>query len=222
MSLIAAALFPAILIATLFYFLDKNLEPVKEVVRAFFIGILSVLLTLIVGLLIVFRMEIDGSFGNSFINSFWNAAFVEELSKFSVFMLFIYRRKNYDEWYDGILYGIMVGLGFAFIENILYFTRLFDNQGWSIVWARSFFSMPVHAMLGGIMGFFIGIAKFKPKRHISWGSLFLAIAIPISLHGFFNFFLMLWHQELAILSFILSISMWFVVLKLKKRSQQVA
>lgn len=221
MTLVAAALFPAILIATLFYFLDKNPEPVKEVIRAFFVGILSVVVTLIVGFTIIIRMEIDGSFGSAFINSFWNAAFVEELAKFSIFMLFIYRRKHYDEWYDGILYGIMVGLGFAFIENILYFTKLFNNQGWSIVWVRSIFSMPVHAMLGGIMGFFVGWAKFKANKHFSRGSLFLALAIPISLHGFFNFFLMLWHQELAIISFILSISMWFVVLKLKKRSQQV-
>ena len=220
MSLVAAALFPAILIATLFYFLDKNPEPVKEVIRAFFVGILSVVVTLIVGYTIIIRMEIDGSFGNSFINSFWNAAFVEELAKFAVFMLFIYRRRHYDEWYDGILYGIMVGLGFAFIENILYFTKLFDSQGWSIVWVRSIFSMPVHAMLGGIMGFFVGWAKFKTNKHFSRGSLFLALAIPISLHGFFNFFLMLWRQELAIISFILSISMWFIVLKMKKRSQQ--
>jgi RsiW-degrading membrane proteinase PrsW (M82 family) len=221
-TLLLAALFPALLIATLFYYLDKNIEPVREVLRAFGVGILSVFLTLFIGYFLRYAVALDGSFETSFINSFWNAAFVEELAKYSVFMLLIYKRKHFDEWYDGILYGIMVGLGFAFVENILYFSRLFETYGWMLVWTRSIFSMPIHALLGGIMGFFIGKARFSANNSLSLSNMWFGLLIPIALHGLFNFFLMFHQSQLSIISFILSLSLWFVVLKLKKRSQQVA
>lgn len=219
-TIVLAALLPATLIATLFYYLDRNIEPTKEVLRAFGVGILSVILTLALAYFLRYGVIADGSFETSFINSFWNAAFIEELAKYSVFMLFIYKRKHFDEWYDGILYGIMVGLGFAFVENILYFSQLFETYGWTLVWTRSIFSMPIHALLGGIMGFFIGRARFSSNKSLSLSNMWFGLLIPISLHGLFNFFLMYHQSQLAIISFILSLSLWFVVLKLKKRSQQ--
>jgi len=218
-TIILSALLPVVLVATLFYFLDRNPEPLKEILRAFGVGILSVVFTIALGLVLRSALEIDGSFISSLVNSFWNAALVEELSKYSVFMLFIYRRKHFDEWYDGILYGITLGLGFAFVENILYFSQLFSDYGWSIIVTRNIFSMPVHALIGGIMGFFIGWAKFSKKSTFSVAYLWLALLVPIGIHGFFNFFLMYRESQLAILSFILSISLWFVVLKLKRASQ---
>jgi RsiW-degrading membrane proteinase PrsW (M82 family) len=219
MSLILAALFPALLIALLFYYLDRNPEPVKEIARAFFVGILTVLLAVLAGLVFSIPREVDGTFLSSIINSFWNAAFIEEMSKILLFLLLVYRRKNFDEWYDGILYGIMIGLGFAFVENVMYFYSLFGERGWSIVITRSILSMPVHAMLGGIMGFFIGRAKFKISKGYTYSFVFLALIIPVGLHGFFNFFLMLNNGVLSIVSCLVSFSMWILVLKLKKRTQ---
>lgn len=218
-AILLSALLPVILVATLFYYLDRNPEPVKEVIRAFGVGILSVPLTLLFSLLLRRAMEIDGSFLSSLVNSFWNAALFEEIAKYSVFMLFVYRRKHFDEWYDGILYGITVGLGFAFVENILYFSQLFADYGWSIIITRNIFSMPVHALIGGIMGFFLGRARFSKIPAFTVAHQWLALLVPIGIHGAFNFFLMYRENQLTILSFALSLSLWLVVLRLKKASQ---
>ena len=131
---IISALVPACVIAFLFYYLDKNKEPVKAVIRAFILGIISIpLLYLIYGLLPSSGLTPDGSFINSFMISFWDAGLHEEVSKFLVFALGIYSKKYFDEWYDGILYGVMIGLGFAFVENIFYFLDYFHLIGIEII-----------------------------------------------------------------------------------------
>src|SRR5689334_9697137 len=53
---------------------------------------------------------------------------VEEFAKGSVILLLaLVRKKEFDGIIDGLVYAGMVGIGFAFTENILYFGRIFDQ-----------------------------------------------------------------------------------------------
>ena len=54
----------------------------------------------------------------------------------------------------------MVGLGFAFVENISYA----KNMGESILWVRSFTAMPFHLMIGLIWGWWIASGRI-----LEWG-----------------------------------------------------
>lgn len=65
---------------------------------------------------------------------------------------------------DAIEFSIIAALGFAYVENILYFTYIWDTQGTesfivSVVF-RSIFSTFAHILFSGIFGYYYGIAYF--------------------------------------------------------------
>jgi protease PrsW len=160
-------------------------------------------------------LEADGTFLNALIISFYDAAFHEELAKYLVFIAGVYFMKDLDEWYDGILYGIMIGLGFGFIENIMYFSHLYEFHGVNLLIQRSFLSMPLHALIGGIMGYYLGKAKFSLDEDRIYLFHILSIAIPFAVHGLFNFTLLIGVIDLSFLAVFAVAFSWHKVFKLK-------
>jgi RsiW-degrading membrane proteinase PrsW (M82 family) len=221
MSIFLGAIIPAILIATVFYLLDERKEPLKVILTAFYLGMLSVLVFVLISILNPIIMpEKDGQFFSSFVISFYHAGFLEEVSKFVVFLFGIYYHKEFDERYDGILYGVLIGLGFAFIENILFFNKLVPRFGEIVFLSRGIFSMPLHALVCGMMGYYLAMAKFTK----GWlkGILYalLALVIPIFVHGFFDFVLFFYTFDLRWLTIPIVAFMWIKVLSLKRVSQR--
>jgi hypothetical protein len=82
---------------------------------------------------------------------------------------------------DGVVYGTAASLGFAALENILYVSE----GGFGLAVMRAVTAVPGHALLGVIMGFYVGRARFDPERRRRW--LRLALVIPILLHGLYDF-----------------------------------
>ncbi len=220
MLLIACSFFPALFIAALFYAMDKNKEPLSTVIRAFFAGIFSVGLLIIIIFILPKIPLIYGPDRNALIDAFYNAGLKEEAAKMIMFLISLYGARHFDEWYDGILYGVMVGLGFAFIENIKYFYQFFSDNGWYVVVGRTVFSMPLHALLGGIMGYFVGKAKFTLDEPTVPQWLTLALVIPVLVHGLFNFALTVLVVNLKWLILPIVFMLWGRVLKLKKLAQE--
>ncbi|HNW60552.1 MAG TPA: PrsW family glutamic-type intramembrane protease [bacterium] len=218
MLLIASSFIPALFIAVFFYAMDKHKEPLYYLARAFVAGMLSILLVILLILLLPEIRLTHGPDRNALIDAFYNAAFKEELSKFVLLMLCTWRARHFDEWYDGILYGVLVGLGFAFIENIKYFYQFYDDSGWYVIIGRTIFSMPLHALLGGTMGYFIGKFRFSagPDR-VQW--LLLALVIPVLVHGLFNFSLTVLVVNLKWLILPIVFLLWVRVLAYKKVTQ---
>lgn len=79
---------------------------------------------------------------------------------------------------DAIEFSILAALGFAFVENVLYFYFIWSYQGFQIFLVsfifRSIFSTFAHILFSGIYGYFYGIAYFadpiwseevRKKRH---------------------------------------------------------
>jgi protease PrsW len=221
MLIILYALFPAILIAGFFYLLDKHKEPVRLLFRAFAAGIAAVCILFVLHALIPEAAPFSSLFYLTLWQSFVEAAFREEVIKFVVFIAAFYRHPHFDERYDGMLYGALVGLGFAFIENISYFIRFGEEQGTQIYIARSVLSMPLHALVGSVMGYFVGRAKFASgKRQVPL--LFLgAFFTPLLIHGLFNFFLLYYALSLQWVPIPLIAWLWTRVLRLKRLAQSI-
>jgi len=217
MIIILSALIPAIFLGMLFFLFDNNKEPFSIVVKSFLLGIGAVFLVLIANFFL-HAPDNDGTFYISLSVAFIYAGFIEEAAKFVVFFFFLYKHKEFDEWYDGLLYGVLIGLGFAFIENILYFVALFSKSGFSIIISRSLFSMPAHALFGAVMGYFIGKYKFKSRSN----KLLLVQAFiwPFLLHGIYDFVLMYTKLNLSWIILPLMIYLWIKVLKLRRLSQK--
>ena len=221
MLLIASSFVPALFIAVFFYALDKNKEPLYTMVRAFIAGMASIVLLIVIIIILPDIRLIHGPDRNALIDAFYNAAFKEELAKLALLMISTYRARHFDEWYDGILYGVLVGLGFAFIENVKYFYQYFNETGWYVIVGRTVFSMPLHALLGGIMGYFVGKAKFSlGADRMQW--ILLAFVITVFVHGLFNFALTVLVINLKWLILPIVFVLWVRVLLYKKVTQSGA
>ena len=125
----------------------------------------------------VFQHEIariEGGLENLFSNviltivltGLW-VGFYEETAKFWIVK---HTGKNFFRSIDdAIIFSIVVALGFAFIENVLYFHSIWNNfaidesMRWFYVTFRSLGSMLLHIIASGILGYYYGIATFaKP------------------------------------------------------------
>ncbi len=115
-------------------------------------------------------------------------ALVEEFSKWLVFMIFVWRNKNFDHKYDGIVYAVSASLGFAALENILYIV----SYGTGVSVGRAIFAIPGHATFGVFMGFFLSRAKisWRAGKYFRMRNLkILALLIPMLIHGGYDFLL---------------------------------
>ena len=180
-----AAIFPAIGIAVYVYNKDQFPEDKSEVIIAFLLGTsLTFFLYLLIPIAeIVNDIFFDG-YGNIFFMQYFRAATLEESLKFLVLYYYAYKLKNFDEPMDAIVFATTISLGFAAVENIEY-VLMADNQQFEIAFARALSAIPLHALCGVIMGLFFGLAVFSDKNNTH--NLFLALAVPIAIHGSYNF-----------------------------------
>lgn len=122
-------------------------------------------------------------------------AILEELSKFFCFNY----SKNFSisspkEW---VLYAIFIALWFSFIENILYFSSLYEEFafGKELIWSffsRNIFSVFLHIICSSIFAYFFSKMYLKYKYNLNGEFikiLFLWFFLAILLHSLFNIFL---------------------------------
>ena len=87
---------------------------------------------------------------------------IEELAKFAVVRLWIYRRPEFDEPIDGIVYASAAALGFASLENALYVLDFHKHDvRWALLASRAFLAVPGHVLFSSMWGYALGRAKFK-------------------------------------------------------------
>ncbi len=110
----------------------------------------------------------------------------EELVKYLVLVLLAYPRRAFNEPLDGIVYAVMIGMGFATLENLIYADRF--NMGTIVV--RAFTAVPAHAMFAIFMGYYVGQAKFTDNRRRQIQLLALGLVIPILVHGTYDIFIL--------------------------------
>jgi len=125
-----------------------------------------------------------GSFMMLLLLSFVVIALSEELVKFVVLLIYPYQKKFFNEPFDGIIYAVMIGMGFATIENILYA----DRFGTQTTIVRAFTAVPAHAIFAVLMGYFVGLAKFNPEHRIKYLAMGLSLAVFI--HGIYDVFIL--------------------------------
>ncbi len=96
------------------------------------------------------------------------APFIEEGIKGTALLaMLLFWRKELDSPLDGVIYGGMVGFGFAAVENFFYFLSAYEG-GMSAVWELAFYRAGLfglnHAMFTGFTGLGIALAlEVKPK-----------------------------------------------------------
>jgi len=212
MTLLLISIAPVIIILTYVYFRDKyEKEPVGMLLKGLFFGMVIVIPILVIEYLLMIPAEYMSGLGNAAYVSFVVAAATEEIFKFIAVFILIWRNKNFNEKFDGIVYAVFVSLGFALVENIFYVFEYGSQTGLG----RALTSVPAHTFFGVFMGFYLGIAKFYPeKRSVA---LRMAIFIPILFHGIYDFLLLSENNVLLILFFPFMFVMWWLGFKRMKQ-----
>lgn len=171
--LINITIFPSILILLYIIRSDKFPEPNHMILKAFLLG---VFLCFPAGL-INSQLIVDDR--NAYI-----AGFVEEPLKFFILFYYIKDKIHFNEPMDAIVYGTVISLGFASLENISYVyfhTNMYDPV--YIAFVRGFTAIPLHASCGIIMGFYFGLYAFKGYKKY----LIYSLVIPIAVHSIYNY-----------------------------------
>lgn len=122
------AFVPVVPVIALYLWLDRyEPEPTKYVLFALCWGaFIATLAAIFINTEVAHLLEETGSGGNR--SAVFVAPPVEEFAKGSVILLLaLVRRKEFDGIIDGLVYAGMVGVGFAFTENILYYGRIFSQ-----------------------------------------------------------------------------------------------
>ena len=176
------AIAPPILIAYYVYQKDKyDKEPKSLIIKSFLFGCLGIIPA------VFLEIFAKGMFTNLFLYVFFGIALVEEGVKYFFLKKYLFKKADFNEPMDGIVYGVMISLGFATVENIAY---VLNNEGqeMNIALMRMFTAIPLHAACGVILGYFVGLAKFSDNKNILlYKGLFLATLV----HGLYNYFIFL-------------------------------
>ncbi|WP_248723176.1 PrsW family intramembrane metalloprotease [Seonamhaeicola sp. ML3] len=185
MSLLIIALAPVFLIILYIYYKDKyEKEPKKLLFYNFLLGaIVSIIVTTVLYFAIGTVAEFSRtSVFEQFIYAFFVVGLVEEFSKYIIVRYFAQPNKEFNEPFDGIVYAVMVSLGFAATENIFYVIE----GGYATALLRAFTAIPAHATFGILMGYFMGKAKFADnKKFLN----LMGLALATVFHGAYDFFL---------------------------------
>ena len=189
MLLIALAIAPGLAICLFIFHRDAyNREPKLNLLLSFLLGAAVVYPVALAehSLVKYFDKRISGTLVTAFIV----VALTEELGKFLIVRCYAYRRKSFDEPLDGIVYAVMVSMGFATVENLLYVTQsAAGGYGYQVAIMRMFLAVPAHATFGVLMGYHVGKAKFETHRTAQL--LALGLFWSVLFHGLYDFFLFL-------------------------------
>jgi RsiW-degrading membrane proteinase PrsW (M82 family) len=189
--LLALATAPAFAWMVYIYLKDRHeKEPLGLLLKCFMAGCFSVIPAVLLETYGQFMGHgISQNSYNTFVFAFFVVGLSEEVSKLFMVMLFAYRRKEFNEPFDGIVYCLMVSMGFALVENILYvFSGENHADSVRIGLLRMFTAVPAHATFSIIMGYFLGLAKFKGYSK----PLFILAALggAVLFHGAYDYFFM--------------------------------
>jgi RsiW-degrading membrane proteinase PrsW (M82 family) len=186
MVLLLSALAPVAAVIVYIYVKDKYEKESKRYLTLAFVlgGVVSIIITTILYLFFDLFLPLpdDYSIWQQFVKAFFVVGFIEEFSKYLMVRGFLQPRTVFNEPYDGIIYAVMVSMGFAAVENIMYVIQ----GGINVAFLRAFTAIPAHATFGIIMGYYMGKAKFS-KNKFKWNLIGLFTAVLF--HGAYDFFL---------------------------------
>lgn len=161
----------------------KRPEPRSTLRRVALAGAFSALPVILVSELLKLAGPTTGWLAITYF-SFVVAALPEEMAKVGSMFLMAWRRPEFDERIDGIIYGAHAGLGFALVENVAYLALLPHGLGEYLTMfiGRAVLAVPGHAIWGGVAGYFAARRRFDGRGPGWWGG----VVIAVLMHGLYD------------------------------------
>jgi RsiW-degrading membrane proteinase PrsW (M82 family) len=202
------ALIPTVIYVLFVWWLDRyEKEPLWLLALAFLWGAIpAAILSLVIELLFDIPIVALGgeSMAANLVRVSVNAPLVEESAKgIALIGLVLIFRREFDDVLDGIVYGAMIGFGFAFTENLAaYFLPILDAEGvgaglTNIILRTVVFGFN-HAFWTSITGAAVGYARLSRDWAVR---LFVPVGgwtLAVSLHAIHNVGVTLVEQTLCL------------------------
>lgn len=191
---VIAAVAPVLFYVALIYWVDRyEKEPWWLLSAAFLWGAIPAAL-LALGLNTLLSLPLHALFSEGTANLASGgvvAPLVEESAKALVLFLILFiRRDELDSPLDGIIYGAMVGMGFAMVENVLYYVQAFSETGPAglntVVVVRGVIFGLNHALYAALTGLGIALARMSRNWLVRIGAPLLGLGTAIAFHSFHN------------------------------------
>jgi RsiW-degrading membrane proteinase PrsW (M82 family) len=188
------ALAPVPLVVGAFLWLDRyQPEPLRYLVAAFSWGaVVSVAIALPLQLLSASQLDLSDAVLATFV-----APLTEEPAKAAfLIVILLRRRRELDGVVDGLVYAGLVGVGFAFTENVGYYAGAYGGRlapelsgagattGLFIV--RGLLSPFTHSLFAACFGLGVGLAVLTRNRWFRFTAPVLGLLAGITLHGLWN------------------------------------
>ncbi len=134
--------------------------------------------------------SVVGAASASTLTAVLSAPVVEELTKGAVLLLlFLWKRDEFDNVTDGIVYATMVGLGFAMTENVQYYGRAVveaNGSAAAVFFLRGVMGPFAHPLFTSMTGIGFGASRETDKRWVKWFAPLCGIGCAMGLHSLWN------------------------------------
>lgn len=206
--LLTLAIAPGLALFSYFY-LRKQIakEPSRTLFHTFVYGAMMTFPILF----IQHVFEEEGIFTHVFFRDVMFTSGLEEFFKWLILLIAIYRHVEFQDAYDGILYGASISLGFATVENVLYLL----TYGTDIAFVRALLPVSSHALFGVVMGYYVGKAKFAVESNKNI-LLLMAFIAPYSLHFIYNGIFLVRQFSLYMMVPFMLFLWWFALTRVKQ------
>lgn len=183
---IVATIVPTLAYTTVLWWFDRyEKEPVSLLTVAFFWGAIpAIIVAIILELIAGVPLSVLGAASAEVIGSSAVAPFVEEIAKgIILFALYLVFYREFDSPIDGIIYGALVGHGFAMTENLLYFIGAWASGGWAswsvVVFLRAVVFGLNHAFFTSLTG--LGLYLARMSKAFTWRVLFAVLGLSAAM-----------------------------------------
>lgn len=195
---------------SLIIFLRKRFGPelYPGLVKVFFWGAASLAIVLLFQQIAhSFQLNVFSNLRRIFFYSFVVMGLGSELGKYLILRYFAFTKNGFDGPAGGIVYSIIISMGFAFMGNIMYFILPWYGEpdftyALSVIFANICFAI--------ILGFFVGLAKTRENRFVDLMTGLLGASF---FHALYSFCFIPGHQDYRLLLF-LSIGIFVIVILL--------
>ena len=184
-----AAVVPAVILLMQVYKADKlDKEPPRLLISLVLLGIVSTFIAVVleqIGQIVLSPLD-PNSLVYNVIMYFIVVAFSEEWAKYVLLKIKTWKHPAFNCQFDGVVYTVFVGLGFALWENIQYVAMF----GFETAIVRAFTAVPGHCSFAVFMGVWYGMAKryeFAGEFAKAKKARIMSVVMPAIMHGIYDF-----------------------------------
>ena len=216
-----AAVIPAILLLRVVYKADKlDKEPMDLLIKLIFWGIVSTLIAVVLETIgqFILRPLNENSLIYNVLLYFGVVAFSEEWAKYVVLKWRTWKHPAFNCQFDGVVYSVFVGLGFALWENIQYVAM----YGIYTALVRAVTAVPGHCCFAVFMGVWYGMAKryeYAGEFGKAKQARIMSVVMPAIMHGIYDF-IATWNQGISMIFVIFVVIMFVWAYRLVKNMSQ--